>query len=426
MAANLAAAPTATTSALVGAWGRVLRGVFGVLVLVLAREAFSAAGLRGMYVLTDAFAKGMSTALVLGAVVFGALAPVSLRAIGFSVISACAYPLLLGRWSVAVPLYAVVLCALARARVRLRFQIALALLAWSVLPVCRWVLPRGSFVASFGIFPAWAGLAYSSVYLLVERSRLARKPTLAEEIFYLLALPRVLHPFFQPISPAYLRRQERPDLPFRVVLGGVGLGLSAMALRALRAWLFHLRPSLPAPLAIVTGVASTYCIFAQTIFTSVSLFRLMGFDIASGFRRPFLACSFAGFFGRWNGYVREAVMSLFYMPLYMRLRRRLSPKVAAAAAAYVAILLGSFLLNQLLVPVSTSSSVLGALRAKTAPLLLLEMVVYWSAIVLPGTLFATKSPAGGARWFQTLRFLAVYLALQSAKWVLYHGGVTKR
>lgn len=421
MAANLTAVPTATTSPLFGAWGRVLRGVFGVLVLVLAREAFAAAGLRGTYVLTDTFAKGTSTAFVLGAVVFGALAPVSLRAIGFSVISASAYLLLLGRWSLAVPLYAVVLCALARARLRPRFQIALALLAWSVLPVCRWVLPRGSFVVSFAVFPAWAGLAYSSVYLLVERSRLARKPTLAEELFYLLALPRVLHPFFQPISPAYLRRQERPELPFRVVLGGVGLGLAAMALRALRVWLFHLRPGLPPPLAMVTGVASTYCIFAQTIFASVSLFRLMGFDIASGFRRPFLARSFADFFGRWNGYVREAVMSLFYIPLYMRLRRRLSPKVAAAAAAYVAILLGSFLLNQLLVPVITSSNVFGTLRAKTAPLVLLEMAIYWSAIVLPGTLFMTKGPARRARRLQTLRFLAAYFALQSAKWALYHG-----
>jgi len=424
MAANLTAAPTATASALFGAWGRVLRGVFGVLVLVLAREAFAAAGLRGTYVLTDAFAKGTSTALVLGAVVFGALAPVSLRAIGFSVISACAYPLLLGRWSLAIPLYAVVLCALARARLRLWFQIALALLAWSVLPVCRWVLPSGSFVPSSWVFPAWAGLAYSSVYLLVERSRIAQKPTLAEELFYLIALPRVLHPFFQPISPAYLRRQERPELPFRVVLGGVGLGLSAMALRALRAWLFHLRPGLPAPLAIIAGVASTYCIFAQTIFTSVSLFRLMGFDIASGFRRPFLARSFADFFGRWNGYVREAVMSLFYIPLYMRLRRRLSPKIAAAAAAYVAILLGAFFLNQLLVPVITSSNVFGTLRAETAPLLLLEMVVYWSAIVLPGTLFATRGPARGVRWFQTLRFLTAYFALQSAKWAIYHGVFT--
>ncbi len=421
MAADLTAAPTATTSALAGAWGRVLRAVSGVLALVLAREALAAAGLRGTYVLTDAFAKGTSTALVLGAVVFGALAPVPVRAIGLSAISACAYPLLLGRWSLAVPLYAVALCALARAGLRLRSQIALALVVWSVLPVCRWVLPSGSFVASFGVFPPWAGLAYSSVYLLVERSRLAQKPTLAEELFYLLALPRVLHPFFQPISPAYLRRQERPELPSRVVLGGVGLGLSAMALRALRAWLFDLRPGLPAPLAIATGVAITYCIFAQTIFTSVSLFRLMGFDLASGFRRPFLARSFADFFGRWNGYVREAVMSLFYMPLYLRLRRRLSPKLAAAAAAYVAILLGSFLLNQLLVPLITSSNVLGTLRAKTAPLVLLEMAIYWSAIVLPGTLFLKKGPARGARRSQTLRFLATYFALQSARWALYHG-----
>jgi len=115
----------------------------------------------------------------------------------------------------------------------------------------------------------------------------------------------------------------------------------------------------------------------------VALFRLLGFDLASGFRAPFLAGSFSEFFRRYNHYVRDAVMSLFYFPLQGTLRRSLHRRATLILSSFGSIFIGSYLLNDFLVPVVTAVHTRAALRSATAPAHLAVLGVYWSLIVVP-------------------------------------------
>jgi hypothetical protein len=394
----------------------------GLLILVGVGDALSALGAPAVYLVVETTSKLAAVGFAMTAVVLGAASPRSWRTYVLTGTSIVAYPFFLGVTSALVGVYALTVCALARCRLRVRYQVALALLAWATVPVCRWALPPHSARAlPVSLMIVWAGLAYSAIYLLVERARRTEKSPLAEDIFYLVALPRILCPFFQPISPSYLRRHDRPSLSPASVAGAVALGAYAMVLGVIafeveRLW----KTPRPALLEIPAGIVITYCTFGRTIFTAASLFRLMGFEISSGMHQPFRARSFADFFARFNHYVRDAVLSLFFIPLFIRLRRRLSPRVAAMIAAYVAIFVGSFVLNQLLVPMATSMDWRAALTTGLSPVTTLTMVLYWTAIILPSANFEPRprTVAGGGRWAEVARFLVLYVGLWAAMWLL--------
>src|SRR5439155_22653954 len=193
------------------------------------------------------------------------------------------------------------------------------LIGWSVVPITRDVWLDGAAQADTIVLAiVWAGQLYSALYLIIEREREspAGRPTALADAFYLLALPRLVVPYFQPISPRRLARCERPDLPAVTVWRAAGLAGYAAGLAVLAWTLGEVASQVqPRPLALAVQFCRFYARATYTIFTAVAMYRLLGFDLPSGFRTPFLSRSFAEFFRRFNHYVRDAVVSLFYYPL---------------------------------------------------------------------------------------------------------------
>ena len=350
--------------------------------------------------------------LMVLAALAGGLVPPALRRWVLLGVTVVAYPLLLGAGALAIGAYIFALCGIARLGIKLRYQLFLALGLWLALPLVRiylWSLAWQQGTLALAI--VWTGLAYSTVYLLIERKRHDPPgPSLIDDLFYLLALPRLVEPFFQPISQRYLYSCEDPQFEIRLLLRGFLLGLYGAAIGVLTALLKRWDlDGAGLPLRLTVDFLIFYGIAAQQIFISIALFRLMGFDLASGFRQPFLARSFADFFRRWNHYVRDALLSLFFFPFLGWLRRHLSHRAATIVAAYLAIIVGSLLMNDLLVPFATSAkSVKVSLMPSIHPLRLLVLVVYWSAIVLPGRFLA---PSRRSTSVQVARFLVLFGAL---------------
>jgi len=85
-------------------------------------------------------------------------------------------------------------------------------------------------------------------------------------------------------------------------------------------------------LAALLWLPWRYLGIAGGLFALVGGLRLAGFELGSGFRRPFAATSFVEFWRGWNHYFRDAAMALFYYPALGALRHRLRPAPAQALA----------------------------------------------------------------------------------------------
>src|SRR6185436_19811526 len=118
--------------------------------------------------------------------------------------SLLAAPLVLGAWAAVWFAYAAVAIALARAQIAIAARLVLALVVWASVPVTRVLWLDGVAQADTIVLSiAWVGQLYAALYLIVEREREApeRRSSVASDALYLLALPRLVVPFFQPISP---------------------------------------------------------------------------------------------------------------------------------------------------------------------------------------------------------------------------------
>jgi len=79
---------------------------------------------------------------------------------------------------------------------------------------------------------------------------------------------------------------------------------------------------------------------AGDIHLAVGMLRVLGFDIASGTERPYLARNVLEFWRRWNTYYRDYLLTLGYYPVAAALKRR--PILAAAAGGAAAFVLSGF------------------------------------------------------------------------------------
>jgi hypothetical protein len=147
---------------------------------------------------------------------------------------------------------------------------------------------------------------------------------------------------------------------------------------------------------------------------AIAAFRLLGFSLRPGFRWPFLSRSFAELFRRFNFYVRDAVVSLFYMPILGHLRHRLPRRAASIVAAFTGILIGSFLLQDLLIPCGIAIDPVDTLGELLRPHRILAMVTFWCLIVIPnaGIIPRRRAPVGRLRAaFQVVLVAATFVAL---------------
>jgi hypothetical protein len=327
--------------------------------------------------------------------------------------------LALGYSAILVGAFALAVCGIARLRAPAILRVAAILGLWLAWFLVRIPDPRGNYLFVL----LWAQLAYSSVYLIIEHARKPTAQSLGADLFYLVAFPRLLIPFYQPISPAYLWAQDRRIPGWRLVVRAVLLAAWGVAWHVGCRQLAGRIGRYDYPLRWVLDLLFFYGQVTSSIFVAVAVFRLLGFDLQSGFRAPWLSSSFAEFFRRFNSYVRDAVVSLFYLPLLGWLRGRVPRVVAKLLAGYGAIFLGSFLLNDLLVPAATSAS-LAALSTGVEPRHVLLLFAFWTAIVVPraGLIPVRQPPTPPSRWRRALR-IVLFDLMWLTFWILGSKGL---
>ena len=288
--------------------------------------------------------------------------------------------------------------ALAMGLSRLRgptlLRVLVALAAWVAGLLPKLYFSFSQFSDHYAFYMLWAGTAFSAIYLIVERSRGALdRNTWLDDLVYLIALPRLLTPFFQPLSPTKFWASRVARVEPRLALRGLGLGVLGIALFLWMRKLPYIQPprpdairvdyGVPAWLVPAYNVGAIYASNASAIFCAVGLFRLLGFDLGSGFNFPFASRSFAEFFRRWNYYIYELVRALFFFPLLGRLRNWLPEKVALAVSSYLAIFFGTFGLNAVVVPVALEPNPVLSLQRTFQADFIGFHALYWTGIILP-------------------------------------------
>jgi hypothetical protein len=366
-------------------------------------------------------------AIVVAGAVVAALAPRRRRGV-LLVAGAAALPAAVGAWAVALAGFVAVALAIARARLPVALRFAVVVAAWLVLPVLRVHYLDGEGQAdTILLAEMWIGLLCSALYLVIERARAlpGEASTLRDDAFYLLAPPRTALPFFQPISPREMIAAEKPGYPRKLIVRGAALAGYGLVLAVIAAQLDLLRPHVPPSLHVPIEFVVHYANAAKSIVIAIAAFRLLGYDLPPGFRLPFLSRSFAEFFRRFNHYVRDAVVSLFYFPALGHLRHRLPRRVASIVSSYLAIFVGALALQDLLIPCGISVHPLHTAHELLRPKRILAMVVMWTLIVLPNAGIIPRRKPQQPRWRVALQIALVggvyaglwYVETHNVKWL---------
>jgi hypothetical protein len=335
---------------------------------------------------------------------------------------AAALPIALGGWALVLVGYVALAIGLARLRLPIVLRFVIAIAAWLVVPVLRvGTFRRNADLQAQTILLAqlWIGMLYAAMYMIVERARALpdEKPTLVDDAFYLLAPPRLVMPFFQPISPREVVLAQRPQFPKRLLRRGAGLAVYALVLAVATHELESYAKYLPHGFALPIKFLAHYARAAHSIMLGMAAFRLLGYDVAAGFRFPFLSRTFADFFRRYNHYVRDAVVSLFFMPALGHLRHRMPRRAASIAAAYFGIFVGSLALQDLLIPAGISLRPLATIHALLRPHRIVGMLIMWGLIVVPNAGLAPRRRAAVPRWRAVLQVILVD-AIYAGLWYL--------
>nr|HEX4316640.1 hypothetical protein [Kofleriaceae bacterium] len=363
-------------------------------------------------------------AIVAVAALAAALAPPRHRRSILLVAGATALPVALGPWSLALAGFVAVALAAPRAPVPLIVRCAVVLAAWLVVPALRiHYLGSQSQADTILLAQLWIGMLVSALYLVVERARAlpGEASTLHDDTFYLLAPPRVVIPFFQPISPREVIAAQRNPYPKKLLARAAWLAVYGLALAVAAARLDDLRPHFIRPVGIAIEFVAHYAQAARSIILAVAVFRLLGYDLPPGFRLPFLSRSFAEFFRRFNHYVRDSVVSLFYFPTLGHIRHKLPRRAASIAAAYIAIFAGSLALQDLLIPCGISVRPLHTARVLLRPRRIFAMLTMWTLIVVPNAGIIPKRKGPAPKWRVALQ-IAIVDTVYAVLWYLESHG----
>jgi hypothetical protein len=261
--------------------------------------------------------------------------------------------------------------------------IGVELFLWSLLLLRSWLFQMerdalasqyrtyAAFVAPVGLF-ALCGAVHGAP--IPHATLYGSRPTdeelsLTWRAVGLLALALAFQAFVKLASPALLE-------PFYALRRAATRGAVAAHLATqdqARLWV-----------ALVLYWPLKYVAIAARLFLLVANLRLLGFDVASGFRRPFLARNFVDLWRRWNHYVRDAAMVLFFFPALGALRRKLSPSLAQAGAVLASfaalIVVETCLWPAFQLPIVLDRGSLNVQRGRLALIGIITAVTAWYAV----------------------------------------------
>ena len=290
--------------------------------LVLFSGRRELAVVAGICVLPFAVRPGVLALLILATGGVWGVSLLPLRALPRLALSAAVLTMLVG-----------LRCGWAGARVAgvLKLQIGVELSLWGLLFFRSWLFqmerdalePRlrsyPAFLGSVGLFAlggAVIGPPIPHATLYADRAA-PQRISLAWRAVGLLALALAYQVAVKQLIPGL----QAPFHAFRASGARGGLQGQLAAFTPGRVWL-----------ALALYWPLKYVLIGSRLFFLIANLRLLGFDLPSGFRQPFLARNFIDLWRRWNHYVRDAAMVMFYFPSLGALRRRLPPALAQPAA----------------------------------------------------------------------------------------------
>jgi hypothetical protein len=123
-----------------------------------------------------------------------------------------------------------------------------------------------------------------------------------------------------------------------------------------------------------------YAYNCGSIFLAISLLRMAGYDLGSGFNWPVLSSSPSEFFRRWNYYFFDFANTVIFVPITSRLRRWVPLWLAYIFGAYASFALGVWVLDIMSRFPQTYLGI-GTLQALTNLYDLRVHFVFWSMII---------------------------------------------
>jgi hypothetical protein len=254
-----------------------------------------------------------------------------------------------------------------------------------------------SFLTSMLYSGFWVSMFYPSLILLQIKEPLAFTDSLAAQLF----IVKWAQPYFQPISPQAILASITPRQSLMSFVGALWLFVwGKLCLSA--GPLVTSSPSTPFALGVVQLIFKTYAFGAGQLFVSIGLARAMGFNLDRGTHFPFLAKSFSDVYRRWNTYVREAVLTLVVRPYYERFGPPKS-RIGNMMLRFGAIVLGSYVLNHLLVPQASGQQFSNISFARLYDSYLpLMLIVWFFTAIEPQSSRKTPTRAYHARFFITV------------------------
>lgn len=303
---------------------------------------------------------------------------------------------LVTRWLIVVPLlFAALAVRVSRSPWAPWRKLALLFAVWLAVAVLGWFEPGGAGLRYGTLAVYWSCLPAAIICLVTERARGQLDGVeVRHEWAYLLAMPRFVAPFVQPIGAGRFVRSWQTGDSGRRALRALALGLYAIGgFLVIKYTHYSVKSSIDTlslsehgPRIARNGLR-IYAYNATAIFFAIPMLRLLGYDLGSGFRFPLLASSFADVYRRWNYYFFEFASSIFYLPLVSRLRRWLPLSLSYAVAGYASFFCGLWLLERVSrLPSSKYGTELFTQLADWRGLLTYAAV--WSLIIWPQVLLA--------------------------------------
>jgi hypothetical protein len=311
-------------------------------------------------------------------------------------------------------------------------KLTLLLGFWVAVPVVSWILPSTNRLRYGELWLYWTCLPAPLICLVIERGRgQLNHATRLDEWLYLLALPRFFMPFLQPIGAARFIDSWHKKRALRLAPRGLLLGLYGMLGFFVIQYTHYAikNPSDAFPIAqdpwlIAQNGLRIYAFNATTIFCAVAQLRLLGYDLGSGFRFPFLSSSVSEFYRRWNYYFFEFSTSIFYLPISAKLRRWLPTRLAYVLAGYPSVLLGVWSLDKIFyqIPLGRWGAALWVqVRDWNS---LAPYVFMWTLIIVPQALLTPLRRWRGFTWWRVVSHVTLLSLVVGLLTLFFYFGVT--